>query len=345
MEQQNQNEPNEIQVMDSTAIQSITSAEIDVQIATAHKYPRSLAQFVKRATEMATLDVDTAAACIYRKPVGKNANGSVKYAEGKSVRLAEIVGACYGNLRVGSMLVEQDARFVKSRGFAHDLETNFASSSECVEATVYSSGTNRGKPYTDQMRITIAKATLAKARRDATFQVVPGALCKSIELAARKTAIGTAETLGARRLAVMDWISKAGVSEERFFHALGIGGVDDIGADILATITGIRTALKDGDTTFDEAFPELDKNSVSAPRSKSESTAAPAQTTEVKPAEPDARKEYQELDDLAKRASKKVQDKIKDIKEAFCKKHNTTPDDFTQAQLSEIVPQLREVLI
>jgi hypothetical protein len=259
-------EPNEITVLESSALQAVTSAEIDVQIATAHKYPRSLGQFVKRATEMATLDADTAAACIYRKPVGKNPNGSVKYAEGKSVRLAEIVGACYGNLRVGSMLIEQDPKFVKSRGFAHDLETNFACSSEVVEATVYKDG----KPYSDQMRITIAKATLAKARRDATFQVIPGAICKGIELAARKTALGTSETLGARRAAVMDWIGKAGISEERFFKALDIRGVDDIGADILATITGIRTAIRDGDTTPDEAFPLIEKTTVSAPKAKAE---------------------------------------------------------------------------
>ena len=239
---------NQIEVIPPSALESITRGEVDTQSATAHKYPRSMATFKRRATEMATLDEETAASCIYSRPVGGG-----KFAEGLSVRTAEIVGACYGNLRVGAMIVEQTERYVTARGFAHDLESNFASSCEVIESTVKKDG----KPYDERMRVVIAKAALAKARRDATFQVVPKALCKPIESAARAVALGDASTLASRRDAVMGWIGKLGIEPQRVFAALGIIGPDEIGMDQLATLTGLKTAIKDGEVSVDEAFPRL----------------------------------------------------------------------------------------
>jgi hypothetical protein len=247
------------EVVTGSALSTIQKAEIDVQIATAHQYPRSMQKFQTRALEMVTLDEETAQSCIYRRPVGTK-NGRPEYAEGKSIRMAEIVGACYGNLRVASMLVEQTPRYVKARGMAHDLESNFAASSEVVEATV----TKDGVPYSERMRLVVAKAALAKARRDATFQVVPAALCKTLEAKAREVAIGTEATLGKRRALVLDWLNKLGVELPRVWAALGIKGPEDIGLEELETLTGIRTAIKDGDVTLEEAFPVGGKSHVVA---------------------------------------------------------------------------------
>lgn len=249
---------NTLEVIPPNALEAITRGEIDVQIATAHRFPRSLTVFKTRALEMVAMDEETAASCIYSRPVGKEKDEKTgkwveKYAEGLSVRTAEIVGACYGNLRVGAMVIEQTERFVKARGFAHDLESNFASSSEVIESTV----TKEGVPFSERMRVVIAKSCVAKARRDATFQVVPKALCKCLEEEARRIAIGDATTLSKRRDAVMGWINKLGIPVGRVFAALGIQGPDEIGLDQLATLTGIKTAIKDGDVKIDDAFPEL----------------------------------------------------------------------------------------
>lgn len=241
----------EVLEAEQTAVERIEKVNIDVQISTAHRYPRSIQLFKNRAMEMVTLDEETAQSCIYRRPVGKK-GGKMQYAEGKSIRMAEIVGSCFGNLRVGAILVEQTERYVKARGMAHDLESNFAASSEVVESTV----DRNGNPYSERMRIVVAKACLAKARRDATFQVVPGALCKTLEDAARKTAIGTTKTIGKRRKIVLDWINKAGIEPERVYAALGIKGAEDIGLEELETLTGIKTAIKEGDVTIEEAFPK-----------------------------------------------------------------------------------------
>ena len=247
----------QMEVLPPSAVEAQAKAEIDIQIATAHRYPRSMAAFKARALDMATLDEDTAASCIYSRPVGKK-NGRPEYAEGLSIRMAEIVGAAYGNLRVGASLIEQTDRFVRARGFAHDLESNFAATSEVVESTVKRDGT----PYDERMRVVVAKAALSKALRDATFKVVPRAMCKPIADEARKVAVGDAKTMDSRRAAVMQWIGKLGIEAERVFNALGVEGEEDIGQDQLKVLVGLRTAIKDGDVTVDEAFPRIVKKAV-----------------------------------------------------------------------------------
>lgn len=253
-------EAKELQVYDQpNAIMAIEKAEIDMQIATARKYPRSLEVFKKRALEMVSLDEETAESCIYRRPVGLDPDtGKQKVVEGESIRLAEIVAACYGNCRSGSMIIEMTPRYVKARGFAHDLETNNANTSEVVESTV----NKKGMPYSERQRAVVAKVALAKAQRDAIFKIIPKALCRPIREQARKVAIGSAETLNLRRQKALDWAKSLKIFDKpldmaRVFYVLGVKGADDIGLDELETLTGLRTAVRDEGTSVDEAFPPI----------------------------------------------------------------------------------------
>lgn len=250
-----------LEVLPPSALESMTRAETDMRINTAHRYPRSMAAFKKRALDMALIDQETAESCIYCRPVGMK-DGKQQYAEGFSVRLAEIVAASYCNLEVGSMVIEQTPRMVKCRGMAHDLETNFKSGSECVETTV----TKKGDPFSENMRNVVAKACLAKAWRDALFKVVPRALCKPIETEIRKLMLGDTKSLESRRAAVMSWVNKLSIDVARVFAALDIVGEEDIGSDQLMLLTGLKTALKEGDTTIEDAFPPLGTNPDGAPK-------------------------------------------------------------------------------
>jgi hypothetical protein len=240
----------DLEVMPMAALEATERATVDSQITTAKRYPRSMERFKKGAIGMATLDEETAESCLYRRPVGMK-DGVQQFAEGMSVRMAEIVGANYGNLRVGAVLVEQTDRLVRARGMAIDLENNFASSSEVVESTV----DRNGKPFSERMRIVVAKAALAKARRDATFQVVPKALAKPVESAVRSLLLGDTPTLEKRRQIVVAWIGKLGIDPKRVYSALGIQGEADLNVDKLEQLTGLRTAIKDNEVSIDEAFP------------------------------------------------------------------------------------------
>lgn len=248
----------ELEVIAPSAIMALERAAIDSQIATAKQYPRSLAQFQKRALEMVTLDEETAESCIYVRPVGKK-DGKMQYAEGPSIRLAEIVAACYGNLRVASRIIEQTPRYVKCEGVGHDLEVNSAGKSENIEPTV----TKEGNPFSEGMRAVVAKATLAKAYRDAVFKVVPKALCKRIIDAAKQTAKGNMKSLDERRAQAENWVkglqTKEGkkLDEKRVFLAIGVKGWADFGDDELFTLRGLRTAINDGEATIEDSFPPL----------------------------------------------------------------------------------------
>lgn len=242
----------QLEITPSSALESITRGEIDIQIRTAHQFPRSMKQFKTRALDMALIDEETAESCIYVRPVGMK-GGVQQYAEGLSIRMAEIVAASYGNIRVGSMIIEQTERYVKCRGVAHDLESNFASTSECIEATV----TKAGLPFSEGMRNVVAKACLAKAWRDALFKVVPRALCKPIETETRKLAAGNAQSIAKKRANVDEWIKRLGIDPARVFAALGIKGIEDVTGDMLVMLAGLKTSIKDGEVKIDEAFPEL----------------------------------------------------------------------------------------
>lgn len=261
MSQELSNITAELQPVPSGALEAMQRAEVDSQIATAHKFPRSMQVFQQRARSMALIDEDTAASCIYSRPVGGG-----KFAEGLSVRAAEIVGASYGNLRVGATIIEQTERYVKARGFAHDLESNFACATEVIESTVKRDGT----PYDERMRIVIAKSCLAKARRDATFQVVPKALFKSIEGECRKLALGEGQSVSTRRARIVAWITKLAIDPKRVWTALGIQGEADMTDDHFVTLTGLKTSIADGDVQIDEAFPKLiPAGNVGAPKPQS----------------------------------------------------------------------------
>lgn len=328
----NDNEtPVSLEVLQPSTAGLMERAAIDSQVATAHAYPRSLAMFQKRALEMVTLDEETAESCIYSRPVGKQKNEAtgayeMKFAEGNSVRLAEIVAACYGNIRVSCRVVEQTERFVKCEGVAHDLESNYAAKSEVMEATIKRDGT----PYDERLRIVIAKATLSKARRDALFQVVPKALCKKISDAAKKVATGDSSTLENRRKKVGEWLKSINIDDARLFATLGVKGWSEIGLEHIETLTGLKTAMKDGDTTKDEAFPPLVKQGVAGVTNQAYTAGQGSAPAPANPAEAN-------FDDALKEISRRCE--VDSITPAQVFAYARTIDKMVSAKQEEL-PQL-----
>jgi hypothetical protein len=268
----NENEVQHVEVaaVETNALEALERANIDTQVATAHRYPRSISKFIEKATELVSVDMETAESCIYRRPVGKDDGNSQKFVEGESIRLAEIVAATYGNLRVGVIITEMTPRYVKAMGVAHDLESNYASKAEVVESTV----TKKNEPFSERMRLVVAKAAQSKARRDAIFAVIPKSLCKPIIKAAKQMIAGNERPLIERRQAVALWLTKLSIPAERVFTVLGVKGVEELGDEHLEVLTGLRTALKEGDITLDEAFPPIkfDDKSKTTSAEKSQKT-------------------------------------------------------------------------
>lgn len=274
-------ETTELELVAPSTIESLERASVDMQITTAKRYPRSLTKFKSDVLSAVTLDAEVAESCIYYRPVGKKKNEQTgqweeSYAEGPSIRMAEIVAASYGNIRAGSRTLERSERFVKAQGVCHDLEKNVYAAVEVVEATVKKDGT----PYDERLRVVIEKAALAKAYRDAVFKVVPRAFLKSSLEEAKRVAAGEGASLEQRRQKVLQWLQQIRMPEARVFAALGVKGWSDIGVEQLTVITGLKTAIKDGEISTEEAFPLPDTDGMLKTEEKTpeQATTAPSKT-------------------------------------------------------------------
>ncbi len=250
MSQHEENEPQEIVRVDNSTLAAISGAEIDQQISTAHKFPRSIKKFLQEVEQMACLNEEMASECFYSLP-RRNQDGQIVPIEGPSARFAEIVASAWGNSRAGARIIAEEQEFVVAQGAFHDLERNVAISFEVRRRIT---GKN-GRRYSSDMIGVTATAAASIALRNAVLKGVPKAFWKPAYEAARRTAIGDAKTLEGRRAASLQHFAKMGVVQERIFATLGVKGVEDVTLEHLATLKGIATALRDGDTTIEQSFP------------------------------------------------------------------------------------------
>lgn len=232
------------------ALESIERASIDMQISTAKRYPRTLSVVKADMLSFATLDEETASGCFYTLPRGG------KTIQGPSVRLAEIALACYGNLRAGSRVIsvvtEGSEPHVVIQAVAHDLQRNVAITIEKRRRITK----KKNKDRIDEDDINLAaNAGSSIAFRDAVFKVVPLALVKPVYEQAKQVAVGDVKSLSKRRGQVVDRLKQMGATEERILAAVGAAKIEDIDQGKIETLIGLGTALKDGDTTLEEAFP------------------------------------------------------------------------------------------
>ncbi len=249
---------------------------VDVQVATARRYPRSIATFIRRATEMATLTPDIAASCVYALPRGG------KTIEGPSARLAEIVASAWGNLRIQAGATDNDDRYITARGEAWDVESNVAIGFE-VRRRI----TNRkGDTYDDDMITVTGNAAASIALRNAVFKAVPSSFWKPIYQDCRRVIAGDAKTFASRRDDMLKAFMVAGVTPERLCAGIGLKGVQDITLDHIVTLRGVFNAIKEGETTIEEAFPDgggLGAAPQPSVRKSQQTPATPAAASEPAP--------------------------------------------------------------
>ena len=149
------------------ALEALNRSEIDMQIATAKKYPRDIMASINKVVALATVDENTAEECFYS--LKRRGSDGDTFITGPSVRLAEIVAASWGNIRVAAQVVGNDGKFITARGTCIDLETNNAVSVE-VQRRICD---KYGKTYSEDMQVVTGNAAAAIAFRNAIFKVVP----------------------------------------------------------------------------------------------------------------------------------------------------------------------------
>jgi hypothetical protein len=236
------------------------AAFMETQLDTAYKRPRSIKNFIQRATEMATLDEQTAASCTYSVPRGG------KKIQGPSVRLVEICALAWGNLHVDSRVVEIGDKFVKAGATCWDMQTNNRMGQEIARNITNKSG---GR-FTDDMIIVTLNAAMSIALRNAILRVIPRSYVEMIRMKAVEVVRGDVRTLTKRRDDCVKHWGTQGIDLPRLLAALGRASIDEIDLDDIVTLRGFDTAIKSGEAKIDECFPPLTKpvNSLPTGREK-----------------------------------------------------------------------------
>lgn len=247
----------------------IDRAQVDVQIATAKRYPRSVDRALKEAVSLATADEETARGMGYQLPRQTTDGKPVK---GPSVRLAEIMVYTWGNLRAESYVADIDGEFVSALGTCFDLERNVA-----VRVMVKRRITDKkGVRYGADMIGVTSNAAIAIAFRNAVFKAIPRAYANRVYNQAMKAAVGPAETFKAKRENAVGWFEEKGMKRTQVFQMLDVHGVDDINSEHLLELFGIKTAIEDGETSIADIIRRLKGESEGAEALNRELGSAPA---------------------------------------------------------------------
>lgn len=230
--------------VESGTVALINRSEIDQQVSTAHKFPRSIKRFRSEALQMVTLNETVAESCIYALPRGD------KTIEGPSARFAEVVASAWGNCRAGARVVSDQGDFITAQGVFHDLERNVAITYE-VQRRITD---KRGNRFNADMIGVTGNAASSIALRNAILKGVPKAFWDDMYQAARAVVMGDFSTLANRRADALKAFVAFGVTNEQVFAKLGVEGTHDITLEHLVTLRGLITAIKEGDTTPELAF-------------------------------------------------------------------------------------------
>jgi len=245
---------------DLEAIEAGNRAEYDIQIATAKKYPRNLTRVTNNIVAIATMTKEMADTCRYALPRGG------KTLSGPSVHLARVMAQQYGNLRVDSRVKQITDKQIISESVCFDLETNYA-----VKVEVRRSIMNKmGQRFNDDMITVTGNAASAIAYRNAVLAVIPKSITDLAYNSAIKMITGdltSDEKLIAARKKAVDYLKDTyNVTEDQIFKAIGVRTITQIKATQIADLRGLEQALRDGDTTPEDAFGsnEITKEEIKA---------------------------------------------------------------------------------
>lgn len=237
----------QVEVMEVSVVEAQDRAMIDIQIATAKRYPRNVQRAINNSIAIITLDVETAKTCHYSVPRGG------KSVSGPSVHLAKILAQNWGNMRIETKVVATDDKHVTSQAVAFDLETNLAIKVEVKRSIVGKFGR-----YNDDMITVTGNAGNSIALRNAVLAVIPkGVVDKCYNTAKAKITgdVSDETKLIARRKQIVDGLKDTySVTEKEILNAIGKQAINHITADDIIILIGIGQAIKDGDTTVEEAF-------------------------------------------------------------------------------------------
>lgn len=233
----------------------VSAAEINQQIATAKRFPRSMEKFRRELIGNVSLSQEIAQACVYALP------RAGKKIEGPSIRFAEMAMAAWGNCRATARIVAETENFIVAQGIFIDLERNVAVGIEVSRRIV----DKYGKRYDVDMIGVTGAAASSVALRNAILRGIPKALTDEAYNTAKRTIAGNTATLQERRNRMLEAFKPYNITEQQVLAAIGKQGLTEIGVDELMTLGGFLTAIQQEDKDPEELFPPVQSKARQAP--------------------------------------------------------------------------------
>lgn len=231
---------------------------VDIQVATAQKYKRDIKKVMDSILHFATEDKDFADTCFY------SLKRDGKVIRGASVRFAELIANCYGNLRVQAKIIENDGRTVTAQGICWDLENNIAYSIEVKRSII----NKYGEPFKEDMVVITSNACCAVAMRNAIFKCVPLFITNKTQKAIQDIVMGAEKDFQTKKKLAVEYFVNKGVPEKNILALFNKKTVDELDREDIFDLRGIANAVNDGDTTLELAFNVSSKPTILSKASK-----------------------------------------------------------------------------
>lgn len=250
---------------------------IDRRISTSHRFARNENRCLDAAIRYATMSPEIAERCSYTLERKNRKTKEKTYIVGPSVRLAEIMASAWQNIEHGIESVIDGGTYVDVTAYCHDLESNNFNRS-VIRRNIVSKEWGR---YSDDMVTMTINAAGSIALRNAIFRVVPRAIVDFVYEKAVQAASGGAKSLAERRKNIIDRIQKRWHIElERIAMSMDRSSVMDLTDGDLNVLTGLCTAIAEGDRKVDDVFPPLPDDGgapddTRAPKQPATTSAAP----------------------------------------------------------------------
>jgi hypothetical protein len=232
-----------VQPIKADIVAQLERAAVDVQVATAHAYPRDRQKALQAIVNEALQDSES---MIYTLRYVNHKTGEAQVVQGASVRLAEVVAQNWGNIRVWASVIEARPEYVRARGSAWDMQSNAWATEEVVVPTL----DKKGQPYPERLRILQQQSAVSKAFRNVVLRVVPRSVVNAAINAIKRQQVVTPKAIASIR----NWLKTIKVSEAAACRVIGAQSLDSITPEQLATIRGIYAAIRDGELTIEDAF-------------------------------------------------------------------------------------------
>lgn len=239
-------------------------AEVQAKLVIAKRFPRDEARAYDRAMQACSRP-SLAAVAEYSFPRGG------KPVTGPSIRLAEELARCYGNIVYGIRELSRTDGASEMQAFAWDLETNVESTQNFTVRHIRDRRASNGgnMALTDERDIYEITANMGGRRlRARILAILPPDLVEAAVTKCRATLAGNSqEPIADRVKKMIEAFKRFGVTSKHLSDYLG-KKLDDVIPEDIADLTAIYTSLKDGVASAGDYFgaPKVEASNDNQPQ-------------------------------------------------------------------------------